>query len=150
MMSRFTVHSSTLFSTTRTSFRKNGTLLFCRPSYSGLRHFLDDFGECRFSRLLLNFLFTHSPDDFTSPGASTGQFGSYILSRRGHITIRCVEAPHGVRTPIFRNLSNCEQSRIGHSCNLSVDVKERCSSGGISPFVALKHHTECGHLYSET
>ena len=65
---KFTVHFSTSFSTTRTSFRKNGTLLPCRTSHSRLRHFLDDFGECRFGRLFLGFLFTHSPDDFTNPG----------------------------------------------------------------------------------
>ena len=57
---KFTVHSSTSFSTTRTSFPKNGTLLSCRLSHSRLRHFLDDFGECRFSGLFLGFLFTHS------------------------------------------------------------------------------------------
>jgi hypothetical protein len=46
----------------------------------------------------------------------------------------CVEAPHGVRTPIFRNLSNCEQSPGGHRFNLSADVKERCSSGGAAVY----------------
>ena len=49
---KFTVHFSTSFSTTKASFRKNGTLLSCRRSDSRLRHFLDDFGECRFVRLL--------------------------------------------------------------------------------------------------
>src|ERR1019366_6674989 len=49
---KFTVHFSTSFSTTRTSFRQNGTLLSCRRSHTRLRHFLDDFGECRFGRLM--------------------------------------------------------------------------------------------------
>src|ERR1700674_2291770 len=57
---KFTVHFSTSFSTTRTSFRRNGTLLSCRCSHSRLRHFLDDFGECRFGRLFLGFLLAHS------------------------------------------------------------------------------------------
>jgi hypothetical protein len=46
MNCRFTVHFSTSFSTTRTSFRK-----MC---------------ECRFGRLFLGFLLTHSPHDVTS------------------------------------------------------------------------------------
>ena len=58
---KFTVHFSTSFSTTRTSFRQNGTLLSCRRSHSRLRHFLDDFGECRFGRLLFCFPLTHTP-----------------------------------------------------------------------------------------
>jgi hypothetical protein len=57
----FTVHFSTSFSTTRTSFRQNGAVLSCRHSHSGLRHFLDDFCEYCFGRLPLGFLFTHSP-----------------------------------------------------------------------------------------
>jgi len=61
MRCRFTVHFSALFSTTRTSSRKNGTLLSCRRSDSRLRHFLDDFGECRFVRLLFCFSLTHTP-----------------------------------------------------------------------------------------
>jgi len=73
---KFTVHFSTSFSTTRTSFRHNGTVLSCRHSHSRLRHFLDDFGECRFSRLFLGLLLIHSSHDVTTPGASTGQFGS--------------------------------------------------------------------------
>jgi hypothetical protein len=40
---KFTVHFSTSFSTTRTSFRKM-TVFSCRTSHSRLRHFLDDFG----------------------------------------------------------------------------------------------------------
>ena len=44
------------------------------------------------------------------------------------------EATHGVRTPIFRNLSNFEQSPLGHRFNLSSDVKERCSSGGAAVY----------------
>src|SRR6266852_641185 len=54
------VHFSTSFSTTRTSFRHDGTMLSCRHSHSRLRHFLDDFCKCRFGRLLLGFLLTHS------------------------------------------------------------------------------------------
>src|ERR1035437_2887981 len=57
---RFTVHFSTLFCTTRASFRKNGTLLSCRLNLPRLRHFLDDFGECRFGRLLFCFPLTHT------------------------------------------------------------------------------------------
>src|ERR1019366_3785774 len=34
---KFIVHFSMSFCTTRTSFRKNGTLLSCRPSHSRLR-----------------------------------------------------------------------------------------------------------------
>src|ERR1700719_3919643 len=55
-----TVHFSTSFSTTRTSFRQNGTALSCRHSHSRLRHFFDDFGEGCFGRLFLSFLLTHS------------------------------------------------------------------------------------------
>jgi hypothetical protein len=55
-----TVHFSTWFSTTRTSCRQSGTLLSRRPRYSRLRHFLDDFGERRFGRLLFFFSFIHT------------------------------------------------------------------------------------------
>jgi hypothetical protein len=56
-----TVHFSTSFSTTRTfDPTKSRTLLSCRHSHSGLRHFLPDFGECRFGRWLLYFSFTHA------------------------------------------------------------------------------------------
>src|ERR1035438_7717142 len=61
---KFIVHFSMSFCTTRPtipSFQKNGTLLSCRRSHSRLRHFLDDFGECRFGRLLLCFPLTHTP-----------------------------------------------------------------------------------------
>jgi hypothetical protein len=51
-----TVHSSTSFSTTRTSFRKRG-MLSRRHSHPRLRHFLSDFGECRFILLLFCFCF---------------------------------------------------------------------------------------------
>ena len=56
---KFIVHFSMLFSTTRTSFRKNGTLLSCRLSHSRLRHLLDDFRKCRFGRLLFCFSLIH-------------------------------------------------------------------------------------------
>ena len=50
-------HSSTSFSTTRTSFRKRG-LLSRRHNHPRLRHFLSDFGECRFILLLFCFCFS--------------------------------------------------------------------------------------------
>ena len=61
MHCKSTVHFSMLFSTTRTSFQKNRTLLSCGPSHSRLRHFLDDFSQCRFGRLLFCFSFIHLP-----------------------------------------------------------------------------------------
>ena len=55
-----TVHFSTSFSTTRTFvLEETHTLLSCRRSDSRLRHFLDDFCECRFGQLLFCFSFTH-------------------------------------------------------------------------------------------
>src|ERR1039457_3553896 len=69
---KFIVHFSMSFCTTRPtipSFQKNGTLLSCRRSHSRLRHFLDDFGECRFGRLLLCF---------TSPG---GVYSSSLIKQ---------------------------------------------------------------------
>ena len=74
-----TVHFSTLFSTTRTSSEENGALLSCRASHSRLRHFLGDFGECRFGRLLFYFSFAHMPHDSHESGPFTGQFGSRDL-----------------------------------------------------------------------
>ena len=65
---RFTVHFSTSFSTTRPFSDENGTLLSGRHSDSRLRHLLRDFGEGRFGRLFLGFLFAHSPPDVTNPG----------------------------------------------------------------------------------
>jgi len=62
------------------------------------------------------------------------------------------EAPHGVWTPIFRNLSNCEQSPLGHRFNLSSDVKERCSSGGAAVYSytgKVVHPPAAPHLVSE-
>jgi hypothetical protein len=41
---------------------------------------------------------------------------------------------NGVWTPIFRNLSNSEQSPSTHRCNLLADMKELCSSGGAAVY----------------
>jgi hypothetical protein len=52
--------------TVEESFRlapKNLTMLSCRAGHSRFRHFLGDFGECRFGRLFLGFLFIHSFHD---------------------------------------------------------------------------------------
>src|SRR5436190_7482637 len=61
MICKFTVHFSTSFSTTSTSFRKNRPILSCRLSHSRLRHLLDDFGERRFGGLLFCLSFIHTP-----------------------------------------------------------------------------------------
>ena len=75
---KFTVHFSTSFSTTRTfDPKKSRTLLSCRHSRSWLRHFLHDFGECRFGRWLLYFSFTHAL--MISP--SRGVYWSIWISR---------------------------------------------------------------------
>src|ERR1700680_2792101 len=52
--------------TVEESFRlspKNLTMLSCRAGHSRFRHFLGNFGECRFGRLFLGFLFIHSFHD---------------------------------------------------------------------------------------
>ena len=42
-------------------------MLSRRHSHPRLRHFLHDFGKCRFDRFPLCFPSTHSPDDFRNP-----------------------------------------------------------------------------------
>jgi hypothetical protein len=64
----------------------------------------------------------------------------YSQVEAGISTFGRAEAPHGVWTSIFRNLSNFEQSPMGHRYNLSADVKELygagsfCSSGGAAVY----------------
>jgi hypothetical protein len=48
----------------------NLTMFSCRAGHSRFRHLLADFGECRFSRLFLVFLFIHSFHDVTSANRS--------------------------------------------------------------------------------
>src|SRR5579859_338111 len=76
MNCRFTVLFSTSFSTTRLHSKKTGLSLSCRHNHPRLRHFLDNFGEGRLSRLLFCFSFTHCTHDFTSRWPATGQLGS--------------------------------------------------------------------------
>ena len=45
-------------------------MLSCRADHSRFRHFLGDFGECRFGRLFLGFLFIHSFHDVMSANRS--------------------------------------------------------------------------------
>src|ERR1700724_2083734 len=51
---------SQYFSTTQRFILKNVIMLSCRLSYSRFRHLLGDFNECRFGRLVLSFVFTHT------------------------------------------------------------------------------------------
>jgi hypothetical protein len=83
---RSTVHFSTSCSTTRNSFRKNGTLLSCRHSHSGLRHFFDNFGECRFGRLLFCFCFSlsHTSRFHESGAVYRSILIMYSESKRGY------------------------------------------------------------------
>jgi hypothetical protein len=70
---RLIANSPVIEPTVEESFRlapKTLTMLSCRAGHSRFRHFLGDFGECRFGRLFLGFLFIHSFHDVTSANRS--------------------------------------------------------------------------------
>src|ERR1700687_5308539 len=86
---KFIVHFSMLFSTTRTSFRKNGTLLFCRLSHSRLRHLLDDFRKFRFWPIAFLFFSYPYTQDFTSPDRLLVNFDqAKLLGNHVVVTVR--------------------------------------------------------------
>jgi len=158
MNCKFIVHSSTSFSTTRTSVLKQTELLSCRRSDSRLRHSLMTSASVVFWPIAFLFLFFSypTPHDCTSPGASTGQFWSSILSRSGAYRYSvALKYPTECGHLYSETWAIVSSHHVATVCKLSADTKEPrgpwsfCSSGGAAVYSytgKLVHPPAAPHL----